>query len=89
MFLRCQYDTSGEGRLSSEIVSACGEICFLWQESRTKKKADSGPASAPFGCVGASASARLSVRKCSFYQPKDSTAPDLVEGKNNLLRMRQ
>jgi hypothetical protein len=27
--------------------------------------------------------------KCSFYQPKDSTSPALLEGKNNLLRMRQ
>jgi hypothetical protein len=27
--------------------------------------------------------------KCSFYQPKDSISPALLEGKNNLLRMRQ
>jgi integrase len=32
---------------------------------------------------------RMACAKCSFYQPKDSTAPLLVEGKNNLLRMRQ
>jgi integrase-like protein len=32
---------------------------------------------------------RMACAKCSFYQPKDSTAAFLVEGKNNLLRMRQ
>jgi integrase len=32
---------------------------------------------------------RMACAKCSFYQPKNSTAPALVEGKNNLLRMRQ
>jgi len=32
---------------------------------------------------------RMACAKCSFYQPKDSTAPALVEGKSNLLRMRQ
>ena len=32
---------------------------------------------------------RMACAKCSFYQPKDSTASTLLEGKNNLLRMRQ
>ncbi len=32
---------------------------------------------------------RMACAKCSFYQPKDSTAAALLEGKNNLLRMRQ
>jgi integrase len=32
---------------------------------------------------------RMACAKCSFYQPKDSTAAFLLEGKNNLLRMRQ
>jgi len=32
---------------------------------------------------------RMACAKCSFYQPKDSTGALLVEGKNNLLRMRQ
>ena len=32
---------------------------------------------------------RMACAKCSFYQPKDSTTALLVEGKNNLLRMRQ
>jgi integrase len=32
---------------------------------------------------------RMACAKCSFYQPKSSTAPTLLEGKNNLLRMRQ
>jgi hypothetical protein len=31
----------------------------------------------------------MACAKCSFYQPKESTAAFLVEGKNNLLRMRQ
>jgi integrase len=31
---------------------------------------------------------RMACAKCSFYQPKDSTAAFLLEGKNNLLRMR-
>lgn len=32
---------------------------------------------------------RMACAKCSFYQPKDATAAFLLEGKNNLLRMRQ
>jgi hypothetical protein len=32
---------------------------------------------------------RMACAKCSFYQPKDSTAPALAEGRSNLLRMRQ
>lgn len=32
---------------------------------------------------------RMACAKCSFYQPKNSTAASLLEGKNNLLRMRQ
>ena len=32
---------------------------------------------------------RMACAKCSSYQPKDSTGAILVEGKNNLLRMRQ
>lgn len=32
---------------------------------------------------------RMACAKCSFYQPKDSIVPALVEGKSNLLRMRQ
>jgi hypothetical protein len=31
----------------------------------------------------------MACAKCSFYQPKDLTAASLLEGKNNLLRMRQ
>ena len=31
----------------------------------------------------------MACAKCSFYMPKDSTASVLLEGKNNLLRMRQ
>jgi hypothetical protein len=31
----------------------------------------------------------LACAKCSFYTPKGSTASVLLEGKNNLLRMRQ
>jgi integrase len=31
----------------------------------------------------------MACAKCSFYKPKDSTASTLLEGKNNLLRMRQ
>src|SRR5271163_1336131 len=81
MFFRCRISKGSEGCVSSEIPSSYGEICFWWQESRTKEKAlrlrpegflksrhqygasvDSGPASVPFGCVGASASARLSRR---------------------------
>ncbi len=31
----------------------------------------------------------MACAKCSFYQPKDSTAPALLESKSNLLRMRQ
>ena len=30
---------SGEGCVSSEILSVSGEICLRWQESRTKEKA--------------------------------------------------
>jgi hypothetical protein len=32
---------------------------------------------------------RMACAKCSFYMPKGSTASALLEGKNNLLRMRQ
>lgn len=32
---------------------------------------------------------RMACAKCSFYIPKVSTAPALLEGKSNLLRMRQ
>ena len=32
---------------------------------------------------------RMACAKCSFYVPKGSTMAALVEGKNNLLRMRQ
>jgi hypothetical protein len=32
---------------------------------------------------------RMACAKCSFYMPKGSTASVLLEGKNNLLRMRQ
>ena len=32
---------------------------------------------------------RMACAKCSFYLPKESTAAALLEGKNNLLRMRQ
>jgi integrase len=32
---------------------------------------------------------RMACAKCSFYMPKGSTASTLLEGKNNLLRMRQ
>jgi len=32
---------------------------------------------------------RMACAKCSFYVPKESTAADLLEGKSNLLRMRQ
>ena len=32
---------------------------------------------------------RMACAKCSFYQPKDASAPLLSEGKKNLLRMRQ
>jgi integrase len=32
---------------------------------------------------------RMACAKCSFYTPKDSTAAVLLEGKTNLLRMRQ
>lgn len=32
---------------------------------------------------------RMACAKCSFYMPKGSTAAALLEGKNNLLRMRQ
>jgi hypothetical protein len=32
---------------------------------------------------------RMACAKCSFYMPKGSTASDLLEGKSNLLRMRQ
>jgi hypothetical protein len=32
---------------------------------------------------------RMACAKCSFYMPKRSTAAALLEGKNNLLRMRQ
>ena len=32
---------------------------------------------------------RMACAKCSFYMPKSSTASALVEGKKNLLRMRQ
>lgn len=31
----------------------------------------------------------MACAKCSFYRPKESTGPALVEGKSNLLRMRQ
>jgi hypothetical protein len=31
----------------------------------------------------------MACAKCSFYMPKGSTASVLLEGKNNLLRMRQ
>jgi hypothetical protein len=31
----------------------------------------------------------MACAKCSFYMPKGSTASALLEGKNNLLRMRQ
>jgi hypothetical protein len=32
---------------------------------------------------------RMACAKCSFYMPKGSTASALLEGKSNLLRMRQ
>lgn len=32
---------------------------------------------------------RMACAKCSFYLPKESTAAALLEGKSNLLRMRQ
>src|SRR5690606_29072430 len=32
---------------------------------------------------------RMACAKCSFYTPKSSTAALLLEGKSNLLRMRQ
>src|SRR5437879_10342695 len=32
---------------------------------------------------------RMACAKCSFYMPKGSTASALLEGKKNLLRMRQ
>jgi integrase len=32
---------------------------------------------------------RMACAKCAFYQPKESTGAALLEGKNNLLRMRQ
>jgi len=32
---------------------------------------------------------RMACAKCSFYMPKGSTMAALLEGKNNLLRMRQ
>jgi hypothetical protein len=32
---------------------------------------------------------RMACAKCSFYMPKGSTAAALLEGKRNLLRMRQ
>src|SRR5471030_2585757 len=32
---------------------------------------------------------RMACAKCSFYLPKGSTMAALLEGKNNLLRMRQ
>ncbi len=32
---------------------------------------------------------RMACAKCSFYQPKRSTQPQLLEGKTNLLRLRQ
>jgi hypothetical protein len=32
---------------------------------------------------------RMACAKCSFYMPKGATASVLLEGKNNLLRMRQ
>jgi len=32
---------------------------------------------------------RMACAKCSFYMPKGSTSSALLEGKNNLLRMRQ
>ena len=32
---------------------------------------------------------RMACAKCSFYMPKGSTASALLQGKNNLLRMRQ
>ncbi len=32
---------------------------------------------------------RMACAKCLFYMPKGSTASALLEGKNNLLRMRQ
>jgi len=31
----------------------------------------------------------MACAKCSFYLPKESTAAALLEGKSNLLRMRQ
>ena len=31
----------------------------------------------------------MACAKCSFYVPKESTAAGLLEGKSNLLRMRQ
>jgi len=31
----------------------------------------------------------MACAKCSFYMPKGSTASALLEGKSNLLRMRQ
>src|SRR5260370_312644 len=39
MFLRCPISRRGEGCVYSAILSASGEICFLWQESRTREKA--------------------------------------------------
>ena len=39
MFLRRPISRRGEGCVSSAILSAGDEICFWWQESRTKEKA--------------------------------------------------